>query len=72
MAEPFTQQLFLDARIDLPATVEPYLARLRHMDVVSEAQGEWNTDLFPRDEYSLPYSWALVRSKLFGGSGSAQ
>lgn len=62
---PFTVAHFGRSRVDIAATLEQLKAELRALDPAAEAaSSDWNHDLMPRDEFSSPYSWELVRSKV--------
>jgi len=64
MADPYTRAHFDRAGIDLDSLILPFEKSLRLVDPTAKADGDINTDLFPRDEYASPYSTELIRSKL--------
>ncbi len=63
-SEPYTQAHFARAGIDINALVAEYEGTF-HLGVpTTEGATEVNTDLFPRDEFNLPYPWHYLRKKL--------
>jgi spermidine synthase len=58
LADPFTQTHFRRAGIDAEALIMPVLDRLRPLEAFTPMEAQINTDLFPRDEYSLPQGWS--------------
>jgi len=64
ITHPFTQAHFAQAGIDINAVVAEYEGTLH--PVVQDIDGttEINTDLFPRDEFNLPYPWQYLHKKL--------
>ena len=62
-SQPFTHAHFGRAGIDLDALVASYEGKFVVVNGKG-ATGEINTDLFPRDEFTIPYTWAYIRKKL--------
>ena len=63
-AHPFTQAHFARADIDINRLVAEHEGTF-HLGVpATEGTAEINTDLFPRDEFNLPYPWQYLRKKL--------
>jgi len=64
LADPFTRTHFEVADIDIAVQIEPFKTSLRVIEpAMYEGQGV-NTDLFPKDEFQLPYSDELIKRKL--------
>ena len=61
---PFTVEHFRRAEVDIAGLIEPFREELRVIEPSLHAVGEINTDLFPKDEFELPYSDELIRRKL--------
>ncbi|WP_266366860.1 fused MFS/spermidine synthase [Tellurirhabdus rosea] len=54
---PFTKAHFGRSGIDMTGLVAPYEGKLTVLAPGNQVAGEVNTDLYPRDEYSLPEEW---------------
>lgn len=64
LADPFTKEHFQRADIDIAGQIEPFKKSLRVIDPATYAGQGVNTDLFPKDEFQLPYSDELIKRKL--------
>lgn len=64
LADPFTKDHFQRADIDIAGQIEPFKKSLRVIDPATYASQGVNTDLFPKDEFQLPYSDELIKRKL--------
>jgi len=69
MQHPFTMEHFANAGIDINTLLLPMEEELVAVDPVELGHGETNTDLFPRDEFALPYDSALIRRKIRSALG---
>jgi len=69
MEHPFTKEHFADAGIDINTLLMPMEEQLVAVDPLELGRGETNTDLFPRDEFALPYDRALIRKKIRSALG---
>ena len=63
-SDPFTQDHFKQAGIDIDAIAAAYKGRIQPVEPGPSPVDQVNTDLFPRDEFSLPYPWEYLRKKL--------
>ncbi|HRH68424.1 MAG TPA: fused MFS/spermidine synthase [Flavobacteriales bacterium] len=61
---PFTQAHFAQAGIDISALLAEYEGSFHPGIPATDGTAEINTDLFPRDEFNLPYPWQYLRKKL--------
>lgn len=67
LATAHVQHHFKSAGIDIDTLVVPALRKIKDIDEFgSEGGADINTDLFPRDEFVLPYTWSMLRGKLLG------
>lgn len=65
LASPHVQEHFARADIDIGQLLSPALDRIGPLST-SSLGGDVNTDLFPRDEFEMPYTWALIKAKILG------
>lgn len=66
LKDPFVEEHFEPSGIDAASLVVPALERSVPLTPARSPRSEVNTDLFPRDEFHMPYSWALIKAKLLG------
>lgn len=64
LASEQVQAHFGKAGINIDSLLLPTLERITPLTV--DQQEDINTDLFPRDEFYLPYTWELIKGKLLG------
>lgn len=62
--DPFTRAHFELAGIDIVSSIAPFTTSLQVIDPKSQRGLGINTDLFPKDEFELPYSDELIKRKL--------
>ncbi|MGV3638037.1 MAG: fused MFS/spermidine synthase, partial [Flavobacteriales bacterium] len=64
LKDPFTRRHFELADVDIAAQIEPFKTSLQVIDPAAHVGSGVNTDLFPKDEFQLPYSDELIKRKL--------
>ncbi len=64
MHDPYTLDHFARAGISVDSLVGPLESKLVLLELSASTKKEINTDLFPKDEYTLPYDEALVNRKI--------
>lgn len=65
LASPHVEHHFAQADIDIASLLLPALDKIGPL-TTSRATGDINTDLFPRDEFEMPYTWELIKAKVLG------
>ncbi len=66
LSSPYTQAHFKAANIDISGLIIPFALNAQRMEPLPGVSSDINTDLFPKDEFEMPYTWALFKKKIFG------
>lgn len=66
IASDYMKAHFAQADIDIGELLNPMLGKIVSVPMETTPRADINTDLFPRDEFVMPYTWAMIKAKITG------